>query len=200
MTGTAVLDARGEAGGSRLVPDAQASLAREFANFLLREPGLEQRGGNVVLLCGLLAGAEVALIVKVHAVSDGVEAACGAEFFHHRKKLVFALKAALAIVARIFGAVEFGGGDDFDRNALLVGKGNGIVQLSASQAGRVGDHRQHVCAKSAVGGPGEIRGIHAAGIGDEQSAERSQLCLQLENSLCSRSVSGAGILLSYQPA
>ena len=51
------------------------------------------------------------MIVEIHAVSNGVEATRGAKFLHHRKKFVFTLKAALAVVARIFGAVEFGGGD-----------------------------------------------------------------------------------------
>ena len=81
----------------------------------------------MVLPGSLLPGAEVALIVEVHAVSDGVETACGTEFLHHTKKFVFTLKAALAVVAGIFGALELGGGDDFERNSLLVGESNGIA-------------------------------------------------------------------------
>ncbi len=84
---------------------------------------------------GLLPWAEVALVVEVHAVGDGVEAARGAQFLHHVKQFVFALKTALPVVARIFRAVEFRGRDDFQRNALLVGKGDGIGELRASQAG-----------------------------------------------------------------
>ena len=53
----------------------------------LVSPALQQRSGDVVLLGGLLAGAEVALIVEVHAVGNRVEAARGAERFPSRQKV-----------------------------------------------------------------------------------------------------------------
>ena len=101
--------------------------------------------------------------------------------FHHRKKFIFALKAALAIVAHIFRTVEFRSGDHFQRNALFVGEGDGVGQMGAGQAGRIGDDRQHVGSESAVSDPGEIRGIDAAGIGDQHAAEVAQLRLQLRS-------------------
>ena len=106
---------------------------------------------------GLLPRAEVALIVPVHAVGNRVESARGAQLFHDIEKFVFALKATLPVIACILRAVEFGGGDHFDRNPLLVREGDGVGQVSPSQAGRVGDYRQHVTSKSAVRGPGQIR-------------------------------------------
>ena len=63
--------------------------------------------------------------------------------------------------------------------------------MSAGQAGRVGDHRQHAGAECAVGGPGEIGGIDAAGIGDQQSAELAEVCLAAEIALHSSAVSEA---------
>src|SRR5579864_8929188 len=158
---TAVLDAGREACRSWLVPYAQPGLARQFANFSLGEPRLKQRSGNTVLFCSLLSGTEVSLVVNVHAVGNYVEAASYAQFLHHGEKLVFTLKAALAVIAGIFGAVEFGGGNDFERNRLLVGKGDGIVQVRASEAGRIGDYRQHVCAQCAMSDPSEIGGVDA---------------------------------------
>ena len=53
-----VLDARRQAGGSGLVPDAQAGGAGEFADFLLGEPGLAQWRSHVMLLGSFLAGTE----------------------------------------------------------------------------------------------------------------------------------------------
>ena len=70
----AILNAGRETGRSGLVPDAQAGGAGKFTNFLLGESGVAQRRGNPVLFGGLLAGTEVALVVEVHAVSDGIEA------------------------------------------------------------------------------------------------------------------------------
>ena len=168
--GTAVFDARGEAGGCRLVPDAQAGLACQFADVLLGESGFQQRRGNMMLFGGLLAGAEVALIVQVHTVGDRVEPARGAKVFHDCEEFVFAVKAALAVIAGIFGTIEFRSGDDFERNSLLVGEGDGVGQVRAGQAGGIGDHRQHVVAESAMSGPGEIGGIDTAGIGDQHAA------------------------------
>ena len=93
---------------------------------------------------GLLAGAEVALIILVHAVGDGIESAGGAEIFHDGEEFIFTVEAALAVVAGIFGAVEFGRCDDFDRDFVLVGKSDGVGEMSAGQAGGIGDHRQHL--------------------------------------------------------
>ena len=129
-------------------------LARQFANLLLRQSSLQERSGDMVLLCGLLPGAEVALIVEVHPVRNGVEAPRFAQFLHHDKQLIFTLKAALSVVARIFRTVEFGRRDDFYGNVLFLGKSDGIVQVSSCQAGRVGNHRQHTSSKRAVSCPG----------------------------------------------
>ena len=54
------------------------------------------------------------------------------------------MKAAGRIVAGVFGTIQFGGGDDFERNAVLSGKGDGVGKLGAGQARRVGDDGQHV--------------------------------------------------------
>src|SRR6202166_227999 len=94
----AVLDARGEAGRCRLVPNTQASPARPIANLLLRQSSLQEWSGDVVLLCGLLTGTEVALIVEVHPVRNRVEVPRFAQFLHHDKQLILALKAALSVI------------------------------------------------------------------------------------------------------
>ena len=49
------------------------------------------------------------------------------------------------------------------------------LKLGAGQAGRVGDHRQHVSTQNAVSGPREISGIDAAGIGDQHAAHGPQI-------------------------
>ena len=118
-----------------------------------------------------LAGTEVALIVEIYAVRDGVESARHAQFFHQREQFILTEEAALRIVAHIFGTIEFRGGDHFQRNRLLPRKGDGIGKLRARQAGRVGDDRQHVIPQDLMRGPRQVRRIHAAGIGDQSAAE-----------------------------
>ena len=72
--GAAVLDARGEAGAGGLVGEGEAGVAGEGADLGLGELGGDERGEGVVLGGGLLAGAEVAAVVEVHAVGDVREA------------------------------------------------------------------------------------------------------------------------------
>ena len=65
------------------------------------------------------------------------------------------MKAAGSVVAGILGPVEFAGDDDFERDSLFGGKGGGVRQLGAGQAGRIGDDGQHIAAQGLVRRPGE---------------------------------------------
>src|SRR5437899_5367813 len=89
-----VLDPGREAGGSGLIPYTKAGGAREFTDFLLGESGIAERGGHPVLFSGPLTRTEVALVIEVHAICDGVEAPASSEFFHDREQLVLAMKTS----------------------------------------------------------------------------------------------------------
>src|SRR5690242_10968253 len=109
-----------------------------------------------MLPCSLLARPKVTLIVKVHAVSNGVKSAGGTELFHYRKQFVLALKATLPVVASIFGTIELGCGKHLDRNSLLVGERECVGKVGSSQAGRIGDHGEHVVAEGAMCHPRKV--------------------------------------------
>src|ERR1700722_15306590 len=98
----------------------------------------------MVLLRRLLSGTEVALVVLIDAVSNRVETTRGAEFLHHIEEFVFAVEATLAVVAGILGTVEFRSRDDLDGDSLLAGESDGVTELGAGQAGRVGDNPEHL--------------------------------------------------------
>lgn len=119
----------------------------------------------------LLPRPKISLIVKIHTIGDRFESSRRPHLFHDLKEFVFALKATLAIIANIIGAIEFRCLDDLNRKTLLFGESNRIHQLSASQARRIGDDRQHLVTEFAVGRPGKICRIHAAGISDQHSAQ-----------------------------
>ena len=110
--GAAVLDAGGEAGAGGLVPEGEVGFAGEGADLGLGELGGDERGDGVVLGGGLLAGAEVSAVVEVHAVGDVGEAVLGAELLHLGEELVFAVEAALGVVALVVGVFELGGLQD----------------------------------------------------------------------------------------
>src|SRR5579864_7695917 len=88
------------------------------------------------------------------------------------------MEAARGVVAGVFGAIEFGGGNDFEGNVLLVSEGDRVGELGAREAGRVGDHGKHVRAERLMSGPGEVGGIDSAGVGDEQASEGAKALLE----------------------
>ena len=53
--------------------------ASQLADVLLGQAGFEQRRRDAMLARGLLSGTVVALVVDIHAISDGVEAVLRAE-------------------------------------------------------------------------------------------------------------------------
>ncbi len=67
-----VFDAGRQARRCGLVPDAQAGATGERANFLFGKSRIEQRRDNMVRDRSFLAGTEVALVIQVDAVCDGV--------------------------------------------------------------------------------------------------------------------------------
>ncbi len=121
-----------------------------------------------------LSGTVVALIVRIHAVGDDVEAVFCAELLHHREELVFAMKAARGVVLAVFGVLHLGGRNHGERNFLFLREGYGVVHLRASQAGRVGKNRQHFVAEFAVRGPCQEGGIDTAGVSHQHASQRAQ--------------------------
>ena len=131
--GAAVLDAGGEAGTGRLFCEGEASFAGEGADFGLGELRGDQGSEGVVHRSGLLAGAELAAVVEVHAVGNVGETGLLAAGFHAGEELVLAVETALGVVALVVGVVEFGGEEGFGGNVVLGGEGEGGGQLGAGE-------------------------------------------------------------------
>jgi len=150
----------------------------QIADVLLGQTGIQQRRMHTAIRGRRLSRPEIALIVQVHAIGDAVEPAGAAKLFHHVKKLVLAVKTPRPVIADIFRPVHFRGVDDFQRNRALPGEREGVSQLSAGQAWRIGDHRKHVVAQSLMRSPGEKRRIDAAGIGNQHPAQPPETFIQ----------------------
>ena len=99
--GAAVLDAAGEAGAGGFVGDFEIGEAGEGADLGFGEVCGDEGGGGMVEGGGLLAGAEVAAVVEVHAVGEVAEAEARAFEFHGGEEGVFAVEAALGVVAGV---------------------------------------------------------------------------------------------------
>src|SRR6185437_21859 len=97
--GAAVLNAGREAGRGGAVPDGVAGGVGEGADFDLGHADFGEWSDDGVLLGGALAGAVIAAIIGVHSVGQMFVAEFGAQGFHDGEKLVFAVEAAVAVVA-----------------------------------------------------------------------------------------------------
>src|SRR4029077_7292633 len=117
----------------------------------------------MMLSCRCLARAKISLIIYIYPVCNRVEVVRESKTLHHGEQFIFAMKTARSIVADVFRTIEFGGGDDFNRDSLFAGESNGVRQLASCQAGRIGDNRQHIVAQNLMGSPGKECGIDSTG-------------------------------------
>ncbi len=99
------------------------------------------------------------------------EAEAGAGGFHDGEELVFAVEAALAVVALVVGVFELVGVKDFGGDAVIKNQLESGGELGTGEGGGVGDDGEHAWAEGLVGGEGEEGGVSTAGVGDEDGAE-----------------------------
>ena len=97
---------------------------------------------------------------------------------HDAEEFVFAMEAAVEVVAGVFGTVELFSGDDVERHAESAGEGAGLFEVATGERGRVGDNGDHARAEQAVSGGREVSGVDAAGVGDHKAAQLEQARLE----------------------
>jgi hypothetical protein len=127
----------------------------------------------------LLAGAELGAVVEVHAVGDVGEVTGDSGLLHLLEELVFAVEAAVGVVALVVGVFELVGAENLDGDVVIGDEGEGSGEFGAREGGGVGDDGLHVVAEGLVGGVGEVGGVGAAGVGDQDAAELLQSCVEL---------------------
>src|SRR5262249_61853917 len=81
------------------------------------------------------------------------------------------MKAARGVVADVVGPVEFVGQEDFERNIVLLGEGNSLVEMRSRQTGRIGDHREHVSTKYPMRGPGKNSRVHSSRLANQGTSQ-----------------------------
>src|SRR5436309_13668114 len=87
---------------------------------------------------------KISLIVDIYTVGNSSKPVLPAIVFHELEELVFAMETALGIIFPVVSILKLAGVYDRQSNSLLFRKGNGVGQLGACQAGRIGDHRAHL--------------------------------------------------------
>src|SRR5207237_9201495 len=117
----------------------------------------------MMLRCRSLARAKISLIIHIYAVRNRVKIMRQTEILHYGEQFIFAMKTARGIVAGVLRTIEFGSGDDLKWNSLFAGESDGVCQMAAREAGRVGDRRQHICTQNLIGSQSQECGIRSAG-------------------------------------
>lgn len=119
---------------------------------------------------GALAGTPVAEIVDVDAVDDIRYPAFLAHLIQTGEEFVFAVEAAVFVVLYVFGVIEFEGFDVFVADLEIAGELFGVAFVGLGDGGGIGSDGDGVFTDGLDGGPGEVRGIGATGIGDDDVA------------------------------
>ena len=102
------------------------------------------------------------------------EAELRAQCLHDGEELVFAVEAAVGVVAGVLGRGRVLRWHDVERHAERSGKGAGLVEVAAGEAGGVGEDGDHAVAEDAVRGGGQKGGVDAAGVGHHEAAQLSE--------------------------
>src|SRR5215472_167161 len=127
-----------------------------------------------MLLRGGLAGAIIAEVILVHAIDDVLVAALAADFAKTREELVFAVEAAVGVVAQVIGIVELAALDVFVHDAELLHEGFEIALVGFGQRRRIGGDGEGAGAQHAMRGPRQIGRVGATGESYDHAAQRSQ--------------------------
>lgn len=127
-----------------------------------------------MLLRGAVAGPEVALVVRVHAVGDRVEAQLVAKLCHHFEQLGLAEVTAVRPVRAIASALHLVRVDEAVREREL--RDDFVCELAVALGvrGRHRRDRERAGAERAVRRPGEVARIHAAAERDHHAARGAQ--------------------------
>ena len=118
------------------------------------------------------------MVIEIDAVSDAIETLLITKAFHHSKEFVFAVEAALAIIAGVFGTIEFGSCNHLHRNVLLISKRERIEKMSAGQAGGIRYHRKHTIPEYLMSDIGQVSGVDSAGVRNQCTTKRKENSFQ----------------------
>ena len=135
-----ILDARAETGRGWFVCEREPGSASKRAYFSLVQARFGEWGDRMVHRGRTLPWPEVSVVVEVSAVGYVREVESGAGLFHLGEEFVFAVEAAVRVVALVVGALEFVGLEDLRGDVVFGGEGKGGGG-NLGVAGREGTNR-----------------------------------------------------------
>src|ERR1700733_4351 len=124
-----------------------------------------------------MARTEIARVVSIDSVGDGVKAALASERFHAHEQLILTVVATIGIVGDVQWIVELLRGYKLMPQAGGTHARFGLFAIVARKAGRKSGDGERTGAQRLIGRPGEISGVCAARKCDEKRttpAERGE--------------------------
>jgi len=148
----------------RLVGGWQTQSSGEFADLVLGQTGFFERGPDLKLGGGGGSRAVIAEIGSVFSVGNDPETFGLGDGFKLCKQRVFAEIAAIDGIREVVGIVEFRGAGNADGDVEPSGNVQGLLQLSAREAGRICDHSEGSGTQDLIRHGREQDRIHSARI------------------------------------
>src|SRR5262245_12843560 len=170
----AVLEARGQARERGLVPRGQAELARERADLVLPQLGLDQGRADAPLARGLHARAVIAAVVHVGAVDERTAAFARRDRLELEEELFLAEEAAVGWIAGVVRVLQLLGAHDQVPHPQELAQAPGFVELARRVGLGVGGHQERVSAEGVLGGARQQGGVDAAREGHDDASHRAQ--------------------------
>jgi hypothetical protein len=155
-------EAGGQAGRGGFFGDLEPGLFGEGADLGLGQAGITEGCGHRELSGSGAAGSDFTGVVKVLPVGENRNVADPGEFLHPLEKLRPAEVTTVGWVGGVGGVVQFQGFQNFDRQSMFPGKGQGGGVFRAGKAGGVAEDAGDLGPKNAVGDPKEEGGVNSA--------------------------------------
>src|SRR5262249_61669504 len=170
----AVLEPRRQTRERGLVPRGQAELARERADLVLPQLGLDQRRAHAPPLRRLHARAVVAAVAHVGAVHERATALALGDRLGLEEELFLAEETAVGRVARVVGVLELVGAHDQVPHTQRLADPPALGQLAGRIGLGVGRDEQRALAQRVLRRAREQRRVDAARERDYDTLQASQ--------------------------
>jgi hypothetical protein len=155
-------EAGGQAGRGGFFGDLEPGLFGEGADLGLGQAGITEGCGHRELSGSGAAGANFPRVVEIFPVGEDGDPAELSEFLHPLEKFRAAEVTAIGRVGGVRGVIELEGFENFDREFVLLGKGESGGVFRAGKAGGVAEDAGDLGPKDAVGDPKEKGGVNSA--------------------------------------
>jgi len=176
-------EARGESGGQarggRLFGNFQPGLPGEGTDIGLGEAGLPKRGGHGEFSGSGAARTDFPGVIKIFSIGENGDTPQAGELLHPLEKFRAAEVAAIRQVGGVGGVVQLQGFENFNRQGMFLGEGEGGGMFRAGETGGVAEDAGDPRTVDLVGRIEKKGGVDPTRVGDQGRRPEADEILQL---------------------